>query len=785
MELSDSLINQDHIELAPECALSLGRFIVKITNAESEQAIYVTLAQHLNELIPNDRTSVTLLNADDTALDIFALSGSEGVMPVGMSLPINNTLVGNALHRQTTISNRLGSDSPETDAQALLAGGLTACMNAALVVQEKAIGTLNCAVNDPARFDHHSLELLSLVARLVSINLERRRLLQQRSNAVSQYQRYAQQLETVNRTAQEVTATTTESDLLRVISEAIQEILPAQRTSYAVYDEATHSFSISRLSGRRAVEGHAAISAENSSLGWVLNQNRSLFIANMSQTEYPEHQSLSEAGLISGWSIPVRCNGTVTSILNVATAIEVADGDRLTRVLETLAAFIGKTLERIQAQQRVAYQANYDPLTSLPNRHLFNRALKQMAQLCQRSPFALLFIDLDRFKAVNDSLGHRVGDQLLQKVAKRILKVVRENDMVARLGGDEFVVLLPGKEASQKASATAQRIITTLSMPFSLEGHHLFIGASIGISLAPEHTTDEADLVKFADIAMYRAKALGRNLYQFYSGQLSEQIRYRQQLHSALHNAIENDELYLLFQPQLLGKRVIAIEALLRWQNPELGRVSPGDFIPLAEESSLIEKLTGWVLEQSLTTIKQLRNSQPDLYVAVNISAQDCHNPDELLMTVQTALQRHQLPGDALELEITENIYLHDTDAANQLFVQLKAMGIRIAIDDFGTGFSSLTYLHRLPLDTLKIDQSFVQELDSDPTKRGIVSGIMTIANSLSIECLAEGVETPSQLQQLEHLGCERFQGYLFSRPVSADEFRQRFLRQQTADCSG
>ena len=783
MDLTKDLSAQAEIELAPESSLILGHFIVEITNADSEQAIYTTLAHHLNSLIPNDRTSVTLLNSNGIELDVFALHGSEGVMPVGKSISLANTFVGQALKAGKTHCNHFDEHATEIDAKVLLSAGLNVCMNAALIVQGKGIGTLNCAATDQNQFDRHSLELLQLIARLVSTNLERQRLLEQRSEAISQYQLYAQQLEIVNRTAQEIAGAVTESDMLRVIAEAIQEILPAQRASYATYDKASQNFSITRLSGTRGLEGTGTVPVAGSALGHVLQANCSLYFPDLTQSGFTEHSKLTQSGLISGWSIPIRTHGEVVSILNVATATKANDGDRLTRVLETLASFIGTTLERIKAQQKVSFQANYDTLTNLPNRHLFNRALRQMTQHCEHSPFALLFIDLDRFKAVNDSLGHKVGDRVLLKVAKRIQKVVRDTDMVARLGGDEFVVLLPSAEASRAARDTAQRIITTLSLPFTFDEHHLFIGASIGISLAPEHTHHEADLIKFADIAMYRAKALGRNLFQFYTGQLSEQILYRQKLHSALHHAIDNNELYLLFQPQLLGDQVIALEALTRWQHPEMGRVSPGDFIPVAEETGLIERITGWVLDQSLATIKQLRQSQPELYVAVNISVQDCHSPDDLLMTVQNGLQRYQLPGEALELEITENIYLHDTEAANRLFAELKLMGVRLAIDDFGTGFSSLTYLHRLPLDTLKIDQSFVQELDSDPTKRGIVGGIMTIANSLNIECLAEGVETPSQLNQLQQLGCERFQGYLFSRPVTVEEFQQRFLHNRMANC--
>lgn len=773
MDLLKDPENQPQIALTPDEALSLGRFIAEVTSARSEDEIYVTLAQHLNMLLPNDRTSVTLLNEMGDGLDIFALQGPAGVMPVGKTVPLENCIAGEAFLEQKAQLTLINADTPQVDGRALYAAGLGACMNVALTVRDMSIGTLNCAAENADQYSPHSIELLSLIGRLISTNIERQRLLEQRSEAVVRYRTYAEQLETLNCTAQQVVGTSSERDLLNIIAAAIQEILPAQRASYATYDPDSERFSVIRLSGLKALEGKAILPRQNTALSKVWHENRSLYVENLAQSHFAEHIKLTEAGLRSGWSIPVRCADKVISILNVATDQRVSDVKRLTRILETLAAFIGTNIERITAQKQVVYHANYDELTGLPNRQRFRSVLTEMCRHCQKTPFALLFIDLDRFKQVNDSLGHKMGDQLLKKVGNRLQTVVRENDLVARLGGDEFVVLLQGTEISDTAKHTAQRIITSLSIPFSLGEHRAFIGASIGISLAPEHATLTSDIIKFADIAMYQAKALGRNLYQFYNGQQSAHIAYHHKLQQTLHSAIDNNELELLFQPQLEGRQVVAMEAVTYWHHPEIGPINQNDVMRAAEDGGAMEAITQWILDQSLLAIKQLREILPDLYVAVSLSADDCQPFEELLITVQQALQKHQLPGDALELEITENTYLHDTDATHRLFRAFKAMGIRLAIDGFGTGFSSLARLYQLPLDTLKIDPSFTQGLDNDDTRRGIVSGIITIANSLDIDCLAEGIESAIQVPQLEQLGCKRFQGDLFCRPISADAFRQ------------
>lgn len=419
------------------------------------------------------------------------------------------------------------------------------------------------------------------------------------------------------------------------------------------------------------------------------------------------------------------------------------------------------------------FMAHHDALTALPNHTLFRHTLEALiAQTAdQPMPFAMLFIDLDGFKKVNDSLSHAIGNELLCQVAQRLQAVVTSSDTVARLGGDEFVVLLPQAVSPDEAAKTAQAILKQLRTPFQVQNHEIFIGGSIGISLYPDQGKTSSELMKQADLAMYRAKAQGRNNYQFYSAQLSATLQRKLAIEHALRTAIEKDELHLVFQPQVgPAGQILGLEALVRWHHPTLGIVPPSTFIPIAEESHLIAALTDWVLEHSLATLAPLSRAYPHLYVAVNISAQEFLAPCTLVNRVRRALAAHKLPGSALELEITESVFLHPGEVPSQLLTALKNEGVRIAIDDFGTGFSSLAYLLNLPFDTLKIDRTFVNDIDIDPAKEGIMKGILTIANSLAVTCVAEGIESPSQLNCLQRLGCSHYQGYYFQAATAIDQ---------------
>ncbi|HEV7501549.1 MAG TPA: PAS domain S-box protein, partial [Vicinamibacteria bacterium] len=428
--------------------------------------------------------------------------------------------------------------------------------------------------------------------------------------------------------------------------------------------------------------------------------------------------------------------------------------------------------ERKRAEEQIKSLAYHDVLTGLPNRLLFNDrlnvAVAQAHRLQQR--LGILFLDLDRFKVINDSLGHSLGDRLLQAVAERLEAGVREGDTVARLGGDEFILLLPGIARSDDIAKVAEKILESLRQPFRLEGRDLFVTASIGLSLYPEDGLDGEALVKNADIAMYRAKEQGRDNFQLYTQSMNERAVERLQLESSLRKALAHGELLLHYQPllDLSTGRVHGVEALLRWEHPESGLVYPGEFMHLAEITSLILPIGVWTLRTACAQVKKWQDAgHPHLCVSVNLSARQFQQP-EVVEHVKRALRETGLPARSLDLEITESHAMQNAEATIHTLRELKALGVRISIDDFGIGYSSLSYLKRLPIDTLKIDQSFVRDITSDPDDAAIATAIIALAHTLKLRVVAEGVETQAQLEFLSTRQCDRMQGFLFSRPLAA-----------------
>ncbi len=435
--------------------------------------------------------------------------------------------------------------------------------------------------------------------------------------------------------------------------------------------------------------------------------------------------------------------------------------------------------ERQRYQREIERLAYSDELTGLPNRRLLLDRLQQAMERENRegSLGALLFIDLDHFKTVNDSLGHLVGDALLVEVTTRLARELRTEDTLARLGGDEFVVLLEalGSEpqaVAEHAAAVGDKLLRALQGSCQIDGHELAVSASIGISLHPLGLHQAADILKQADTAMYRAKHAGRNALHFFAPEMQAAIDQRLQLQGELRQAIARQQLQLVFQPQMMfaDDSIAGAEVLLRWMHPERGEIGPDQFIPLAEETGLIRDIGQWVLEQTCATLARWQMQWPQLVLAVNLSPRELRQPD-CVARVEQCLQRYALPAQALELEITEGVLLEDVERCIDNMRQLKALGVRFAIDDFGTGYSSLTYLKRLPLDRLKIDRSFVADLDGEASGRMLVQTILMIAHNMGLECVAEGIEQDSQLRFLREQGCALGQGYLFGRPMTESEF--------------
>ncbi|WP_300653083.1 EAL domain-containing protein [Pseudomonas sp.] len=432
------------------------------------------------------------------------------------------------------------------------------------------------------------------------------------------------------------------------------------------------------------------------------------------------------------------------------------------------------------AQARLDYQAHHDSLTGLPNRLLFETRLHAAldeAQTDERQG-AILFLDLDRFKHINDSLGHPVGDQLLKSIAIRLKQQLRDIDTVARLGGDEFIILLPGLHQSEDAKLVANKLLACFGLPFHIDDHEFHISASIGISLFPDDGQDVATLVKNADAAMYRSKAKGRNRVEIYTRNLTFEATERMALEHELRRALEREELQLYYQPKLnlSTNRLAGAEALIRWIHPVFGEIPPDRFIPLAEETGLILPLGDWVLQQACWQMREWQILHaPFGPLSVNLAGAQLHQP-HLLERISQLLDGNSLDPSLLQLEITESFIMNQTEDALSILHQLKALGVQLAIDDFGTGYSSLSYLKRLPLDTLKIDQSFVRGLPNDPHDAAIARAIIALGRSMQLTVIAEGVETKAQELFLATEGCEQIQGFVLSRPLAADVFAHNFL---------
>lgn len=462
-------------------------------------------------------------------------------------------------------------------------------------------------------------------------------------------------------------------------------------------------------------------------------------------------------------------SGFVFPIAYTATPITKPGGEYVGAVL----VFKDDT-DRKAAEHQLRQLAQYDALTGLANRSLFSLALVKslIAADNGQHSLALLFLDLDRFKQVNDTLGHDVGDQLLIEAASRLRRCTRETDTVARLGGDEFTVILESGDARQAAALVAQKILNAFSAPFQLREHEVFVGASIGIVIYPEVRQDAHGLLRCADLAMYRAKALGRSRYQFYTPDLQVSLSDSLQLESRLRRSLEANELYLEYQPQvsLADDTLLGFEALARWHPAgDEAPMSPMRFIPVAEETGFIVPLGEWVLRHACRQLKQWQDERllsPQVRMSVNLSVRQLK--ENVYDLVTSALQETGLPASCLELEITESMLVENPEAMGVMLRRIADLGVRISIDDFGTGYSSLTYLKRLPIDVLKIDRSFVKDIGHDKQDEAIARTIIGMAHSLDLHVIAEGVETAEQLDFLKAHACDAFQGYLFSRPLPA-----------------
>jgi len=442
--------------------------------------------------------------------------------------------------------------------------------------------------------------------------------------------------------------------------------------------------------------------------------------------------------------------------------------------------------ERKIAEETINFQAYHDLLTKLPNRALLRDRLSLAINQAKRDDekLAVMFLDLDRFKNINDSLGHMIGDELLQQVSMRLKECIRAADTLARFGGDEFTLMLPKlHDGHEDASKLAEKITNTLKQPFNVDGHELYVSASIGIALYPQDGTDMDSLIKHADVAMYHVKGQGKNGYQFYSNEMNVPYIEKLSMDTGIHKALDNNEFNLVYQPQvnLRTGEIVGVEALLRWEHPEHGAISPSEFIPFAEESGLIIDIGYWVIKSACKELSQWRAAGlPEIRMSINISARQLME-ESIVENIVSLMRDHNVPGHCIELEITEHAIMSDMDSVIRKLKELSRHDITIAIDDFGTGYSSLSYLHKLPIQTLKIDRTFLKESRINKGDNTIINTIVAMAKGLNLNVVAEGVESQAQLEYLREIDCSEAQGFLFGKPLPPDVISQLLVQEPYA----
>ena len=524
--------------------------------------------------------------------------------------------------------------------------------------------------------------------------------------------------------------------------------------------------------------------ADEGSLGRAWLSGTAVVVETASPQDHFTRDALAgRAGLASGLVVPSLAAGTTT-------AMELFSRNRFdidTETLESLRAIsllLSQYEQRKQGEQALRYMANHDALTGLANRpalqHDLARAIKRSNRHQKR--FAVMFVDLDHFKRINDTLGHGVGDALIKTCAERLIGVLRENDTVARFGGDEFVLIVEELSKAGDAIVVADKVLACCALPFAIDGRELHLSASIGVSVYPEDGADGETLLKNADTAMYRAKDKGRDCHEFYAEQMNAQGSERLMLETALRRAMERGELTLHYQPKmdLRTQRIVGVEALMRWRHPELGAISPAQFIPIAEETGLIVPMGLWALQTACADARDWQQrGLPAVQMSVNLSVRQLASPT-LIADIADVLADSGLDPNLLELEITESVMMKNPETAAALLQQIRDLGVGLAIDDFGTGYSSLSYLRRFPLTTVKIDRSFVNDLSDDRAAQALTAGIVTLAHGLRMKVVAEGVETVEQRDYLRSHGCDEIQGYWLCKPVPAEDvcaFMARHLR--------
>ena len=575
--------------------------------------------------------------------------------------------------------------------------------------------------------------------------------------------------------ARSLSTTTTIQDVCREVALAVPSVTSCDLGGVWLWEPAHQTFRLeARSAGWRAAGVSEVRVDELARIGELTDGPRTLVVS-IDSSDATTAEMLSDWGVREGFVAPIVLRGELLGLVTAASTNPVDGAPARDRVSERVSALADQATTALDSSillDQIRHQALHDGLTGLPNRALVAARTKDAIEVAAATGdrVAALFVDLDRFKNVNDTLGHGAGDELICQVANRLLSCVRSTDTVARLGGDEFFVLLPRVRSVEDASPVADAIIDAIRQPFTVGDSTFYISSSVGIACSPDHGTDFATLMSHADTAMYRAKAFGRSTYAVHAGDEDGERRHRLELESALHVAVERDELAVVYQPQfdLATGTLVGVEALVRWDHPTLGRLGPDAFLGIAEESGVIVDIDAWVRRAALRQAKAWSDRGTPVRMAFNLSTRDLRNP-ELVDLLQGLLTESQVAPDLVELEITDRVIMSSEDLPGVMW-NLRTLGTRLALDDFGTGNSVLSRLQHCPLDVLKIDRSFVSELTGDDADARLVHALISMAHALGLTVVGEGIETEAQRRILERYGCDIGQGFLLSRPVDAED---------------
>lgn len=753
--------------------MELGRLIETISDLDSTAEIYDCIVNFVPQVLPADHVTITHYSEVDCGINILAIYNAPDItidLVRGQTIKSFSTYEAYSHSVCKPVIYHPAESLDHSINVSLHDAGVISALVVPLISGLEIVGTINIASREH-QFQEKDKYRLEKISALLATSITHTVAFQS-NGQIKRQKLYAKHLEHLNILGEQLLGADSVESALLLVARCAKELVNASRVSICELDTESDGVKVIGVVGSGYERSGTLISLEDCGLEDCLIHHQHKYSTDLLNSANKVNRSLGELGFNHVWSFPIVCAGQPHRCINITSVSTDLNIEDTMSVLNTLVRLAGSTLERIRAQLETVRQAKTDALTGLYNRKEFNEQLVSAVDAApNEQDVCILFLDLDFFKNINDTLGHGVGDQILLEVSTRIGNLLTQQDTIARIGGDEFMILLTGMSRRASVELLAEQLIESVGKPYYVASHEAGIGVSIGICRFPEHGATAEELIKNADIAMYKAKEAGKNQYCSFTQELSNEIGYRSLLQKELVKALKGDQFSLVYQPQVDIKtmRVDCVEVLLRWNHRKLGAIPPDVFIPLAENCGIISLLTDWVLEKAFSDMIVWQKQFPDVKLALNVSALEFSPHFDLLARLIDAIESSGVRAGDLEVELTETAFLHHPEHASTLAQQLHDAGISIALDDFGTGFASLTYLVQLPISRIKIDRSFIDGVEDDIKKQAVINGILAIANGLNIQCIGEGVETDEQLSWLESAGCNGVQGYLLSKPVGIE----------------